>query len=36
VGCAKRFAVKVDAGQVYLDLNELSEQLEVPAMSEAA
>jgi nitrite reductase (NADH) small subunit len=25
VGCAKRFAVKVEAGAVHLDLNELSE-----------
>ncbi len=36
VGCAKRFAVKVDAGEVYLDLNELNEQVDTPALSEAA
>jgi nitrite reductase (NADH) small subunit len=36
VGCAKRFSVKVDAGSVYLDMNELNEQAEEPKLSEAA
>ncbi len=31
VGCAKRYAVKVDAGQVYLDLNELNAPVEAAA-----